>query len=420
MVVSFNQGPAQDLLSPVAGDRSDPTKALGMPQNDYSSNFVSLGFGGDITLKFESPIKNGDGPDVRVIESTFGSSVDGNCARYPETIRAFASQDGCNFVYIGEGCQDTDFDLGSLGWAQYIKLVDISPVTATYFGTPASSADGYDVDGVECLNGYEENPVPADLTIGSAAQVVSFDQGTRKNGSAVAASRSIAENALGAPQGGNFINFVSLGFGGELVLKFDYVVFDNPGNDLLLVETTYNNQVCATYPEKAMVEGSLDGVNWTVLAEEVCLDGEIDINAAGAIQYVRIKDRSMASDFSGSADGFDVDGIVVINSCNDESAVEDARNADNNNTPDEVTAVAASPNPFKSEVRVELATGNNDRTAQIRVFNMMGQTVYTSTVNVASASNVFETISLNDLNPGVYFISVETESSKETIRLIKQ
>jgi len=421
MVVSFNQGPAQDQLTPVAAERSNPNKALFMPENDYTQNFFTLGFGGEITLKFESPIKNGEGDDVRVIESTFGASVDGNCARYPETIRAYASQDGCNFIYLGEGCQDTDFDLGILGWAQYIKLVDISPLDATYFGTSPSVSDGYDLDGVMCLNGYEENPVPADLTAGSATSWVSFNQGKRKDGNDVAGSRSNPDNALGMPQGGDVINFVSLGFGGDIVLKFDYVIFDNPtDNDLLIVETTYNNEVCGTYPEKVMVEGSLDGENWVVLTEELCLDGEVDINAAGAIQYIRIKDRSMASQFSNSADGYDVDGVVVINSCNDENAEEDARKGDNINTPDEITSASVSPNPFKSEIRLELTTGTNDRTAQIRVFNVMGQNVYTSTVNIGSSSNVFETISLNELKSGVYFVNVETESSKETIRVIKQ
>jgi hypothetical protein len=418
-VISSNQGPSQDLLTPVAADRSNPLKALFMPENDYTQNFFTLGFGGEIVLKFESPIKNGEGDDVRVIESTFGATVDGNCARYPETIRAFASQDGCNFIYLGEGCQDTDFDLGILGWAQYIKIVDISPVGASYFGTPI--ADGYDLDGVMCLNGYEENPVPADLTAGSASSWVSFNQGDRKDGNDVAGSRSNPDNALGMPQGGDVVNFVALGFGGEIVLKFNYVVFDNPlANDLSIIETSYNSPSCDNYPEKVMVEGSLDGENWITLTEELCLDGEVDINAAGAIQYIRIKDRSMASQFSNSADGYDVDGVVVINSCNDNTAEEDARKGDNINTPDEITAIAASPNPFKSEVRLELSTGSNDRTAQIRVFNIMGQNVYTSTLNVASSSNVFETISLNELPPGVYFVNVETESSKETIRLIKQ
>jgi hypothetical protein len=37
--------------------RSIPTKALGAPEANDTENFVSLGFGGQITLKFGSPIK---------------------------------------------------------------------------------------------------------------------------------------------------------------------------------------------------------------------------------------------------------------------------------------------------------------------------------------------------------------------------
>lgn len=415
-VISFNQKKQNDGSTVIAA-RSNPLKALGMPENDESDNFVSLGFGGDITLKFGSPIKNGAGDDVRVIESTFGSG-NANCARYPETIRVFASQDGCNFIYLGEGCQDTDFDLGILGWAQYIKLVDVSDVSAVYQGTPI--ADAYDVDGVMCLNGYEENPVMSDLMIGYAAEVISFDQGDRKNGSPVVAARSNPENALGMPQNTDVVNFVSLGFGGNIVLKFNYVIFDNPdANDLQLVETTYGSHTCATYGEKVMVEGSLDGINWIQLtSDDVCLDGEVDINNAGAIQYIRITDRSMASQFSGSADAYDVDGVVVINSCNSPSA--DARVMDNTTTPDEVASLNVYPNPFSDEVRVEITTGDQDRTAQIRVTNLLGQQVFASQVNVASSSNVTEVLNLQSVESGVYILTVETTTSKETLKLIKK
>ena len=125
-VVSFNQKKQNDG-STVSSARSNPSSALGAPENNDTQNFVSLGFGGDITQKFGNPIKNGAGNDLRVIESTFGSI---NSNRYPERVRVFASQDNCHFVYLGEGCQDADFDLGALNWAQYIKLVDASPVNA--------------------------------------------------------------------------------------------------------------------------------------------------------------------------------------------------------------------------------------------------------------------------------------------------
>ncbi len=412
-VVSFNQKKQNDG-STVSAVRSNPSSALGAPENNDTQNFVSLGFGGDITLKFASPIKNGAGNDVRVTESTFGGT---SCARYPETIRAFASQDGCHFIWIGDGCQDTDFDLGSLAWAQYIKLVDISPIGATYQGTPV--ADAYDVDGVECLNGSEENPEPATLVSGSATQVINYTPGLRKNGTAITPARTNPANALGLPQGTDVVNFVSLGFGGSLTLKFDYVIFDNAAtNDISLIETSFGNPSCASYTEKVMVEGSLDGINWITLTnEDICLDGEIDINNAGVIQYVRLTDRSASSKFSGTADGYDVDGLVVINECATSS--NPARIFDNTTTANEVASAEVFPNPFNESTNVEITTGDLDNSVTIRVVNFLGQQVYVQTLNVASSSVVRHTVAMNELSKGVYFLTVETNTTKETVKLVK-
>ena len=413
-VVSFNQKKQNDG-STVSVGRSNPLKALYAPENNDTENFVSLGFGGDITLKFGSPIHNGPGDDVRVIESTFGNQ---SCARYPETIRAYASQDGCHFVWIGDGCQDTDFDLGAdLGWAQYIKLVDISPIGATYTGTPI--ADAYDVDGIMCLNGYEENPVPAALVSGYAAHVENYSPALRKNGTPITPARTNPLNSLGAPQGTDVINFVSLGFGGSLTLKFDYVIFDNPAaNDIRIVETSFGNPSCAGYSEKVMVEGSLDNITWIPLTvTDICLDGEVDINSAGVIQYIRLTDHSPASSFSGSADGYDVDGLVVINDCSNNDAAQ--RIVDNVTTANEVATAEVFPNPFSGSTNVEITTGDLDNKVTIRVVNFLGQQVYSQTMNVASSSKFMQTVDMSNFSNGVYFLTIETTSTKETVKLIK-
>lgn len=410
-VVSFNQKKQNDG-SFVSVGRSNPAKALGMPEGTDTENFVSLGFGGDITLKFGSPIKNGDGNDLRIVETTFGGI---GCNRYPESINVFASQDGCNFVFLGGDCQDTDLDLGSLAWAQYIKIVDVSPVDGAYQGTPI--ADAYDLDGILCLNGFEENPVLAAVPVG-ATEVVSYTAGPRKNGTPVTPARTNPANALGAPQGTDVINFVSLGFGGQLTLKFPFVIFDNPdGTDLRITETTFNNPSCDAYPEEAEIEGSLDGENWISL-NTICLDGEIDINAAGTIQYIRITDRTPASSFNGSADGYDVDGVVVINQ--DCSNDNDNRYGDNVNTPDEVTSIDVFPNPFQNEINLVIGTGDQDNTATIVVSNYLGQQVSADKLNVASSSTVNHMINMSAFNSGVYFISVETNSTREVIKVVKQ
>ena len=320
-VYAYEPGPQADGISPVSDARTHSDRALVPEKSDATVaesdvNFASLGFGGYITLEFETGIANGPGDDVMVYETTYSPSTE-NCSRYPEKIRAYASQDGCNFWYIGEGCQNTSFDLGygdaPFTWAKFIKLVDISDASAGVF--PTQGGDGYDVDGIECLNGSAENTV-LEGSFGSATQAW-LEQGNRKNGTPVAASRSIKENALGLPQNTDVVNFVSLGFGGKLILKFDFVVFDQVGNDVKIVETSFGNPSCNSYPEKVMVRGSLNGSDYfDISSEDICLDGEIDLASYGPIQYLELMDRSALSDFSNSADGYDVDGVVVLTSCN--------------------------------------------------------------------------------------------------------
>jgi len=395
--------------------RTIGTNALGAPQNsdvqtsEANLNFAALGFGGSMVLKFGSPIKNGAGNDFKVFETTFGAPA---CTRYPERVKAFASQDGCHYVYLGEQCQDAEFDLGSLAWAQYIKLVDASPIDANYDN---SVADGYDVDGIMCLNGFESNPVPSTLLQGAAAEAFDYLPGTRKNGSAISPSRTNENNAEGFPQNTNAINFVSLGFGGTVTLRFDYVIFDNPlANDLLVTETSFGNPSCSSYGERAMFEGSLDGENWIYL-DELCLDGQLDINSAGVIQYLRITDRSPVGSFGGTADGYDVDGVTVINDCLSSSG---SKLFDNVTAADEVTGAEVFPNPFTSDLNIQLVTGDQDSKVTISVVNYLGQSVQIETLDVAKSSNINHHLNLSNLNKGIYFLTIESNSSKETIKVI--
>ncbi len=279
-VVSFNQGDSFDGTS-VSAIRSNAELALGMPEPVVTNvvNFVSLGFGGSITLAFEAPIANGEGNDIRIDEATWNNNP---CNRYPERADVFASQDGVNFVYLGVACQDASFDLGALSWAQYVRIVDISDLLSF-----SHDADGFDVNGIECLNGAATSLNDDGLVACSLQEIVSYTPGNRKNGTGVAAARNNLANALGTPQNNNTINFTALGFGGTMVAKFDYVVFNQPGNDLRVTETSFGNPSCNNYPEKARVSVSMDNVNWTELGE-ICQDGEIDFANVNYAQYIKI------------------------------------------------------------------------------------------------------------------------------------
>ncbi len=144
-IVSANQG-VRINGSAVPLDRSDVTRALGAPQGgDAVGSFYSLGMGGDIVIHFGGPVANLSGNDIRLTETSYG---DPSCSQYPEHAELFASQDGTNWTSLGVNCLDGEYDLGTMEWAFYFKVVDVSP--SNYTG---GNGDGFDVDGIECLNG---------------------------------------------------------------------------------------------------------------------------------------------------------------------------------------------------------------------------------------------------------------------------
>ncbi|MBG6133098.1 exonuclease III [Aquimarina sp. EL_43] len=164
-VVAFNQGKRKDG-GRISRLRSKTKRALGTPREKRYFNFVSLGFGGSITIELNNEIfDNVDTNEFAVFESTgFFDNIP--CNYYPESAEVFASQDGIEFVSLGTTCQDGEFDLatGNLRSAKYIKVVDTSDKASfPWF------ADGYDLDAIVCLeNGeriatknamvYAENP----------------------------------------------------------------------------------------------------------------------------------------------------------------------------------------------------------------------------------------------------------------------
>lgn len=169
----------------------------------------------------------------------------------------------------------------------------------------------------------------AGATVGAGAQadgagdpwadyVVSTAQGTRKDGSPVRAVRSDSTAALGAPDGydanGDFVepNFYSLGYGGQIVLRFDNYICPGRQFDIAAYEVTGG-----PYPiELARVEVSVDGVHWTA-AGTVNNKGQSTVNIPSSlnnVQYVRITDASSLGPHSSDADGYDLDSVEALHS----------------------------------------------------------------------------------------------------------
>lgn len=133
-VVASNQGLRKDG-TPVLPERSDPTAALGVAEEDTQpEHFYSLGFGGSVTVAFQNGISSG----VFVVEAT----NDG----YPnEMAEVEISVDGLEYTPIGTVNQDGEVEVPEdFGCAQFVRITDMSNPE----DFEDDDADGYDVDGV--------------------------------------------------------------------------------------------------------------------------------------------------------------------------------------------------------------------------------------------------------------------------------
>jgi hypothetical protein len=310
-------------------------------------------------------------------------------------------------------CQDASFDLGALSWAQYVRIVDISDLLSF-----SHDADGFDVNGIECLNGAATSLNDDGLVACSLQEIVSYAPGNRKNGTPVASPRNNPANALGTPQNNNTINFTALGFGGTVVAKFDFVVFNQNGNDLRVTETSFGNPSCNNYPEKARVSVSMDNVNWTELGE-ICQDGEIDLGNVNYTQYIKIQDASPISSnkFNGAADGYDVDAVMVLNNGCGTSSARMAQ-IDNTTTPDASMSISAFPNPMEDYTIVNFEGLENDAEFTFQIMDAAGRVIRNNNIRVSTANPTY-LFDASELARGIYQVLISNENGSYIVRLVK-
>ncbi|NMM48520.1 Ig-like domain-containing protein [Marinigracilibium pacificum] len=245
--------------------------------------------------------------------------------------------------------------------------------------------------------------------------ILSYNPGNRKNGLPLPASRSNPEQAIGKPQENDNFNFVSLGFGGSIEIELACEVLDREGDDLLIVETSFRdaNSSCGSYPEKAKVEVSADGVEWYVVAEEICRDGMVDIAASGltSAKYIRITDISDPADFKGSnADAYDLDGIIVINKLSDEARenlIAQIDGLENMVVNEDNTQIKLFPNPSREFVNLSFK-GDGD-TYYTELYNLNGESVSAHNLGEISETRSNE-IDIRSLKPGIYVLRLTSKS----------
>jgi len=311
-VVASSQG-QQSNGSDVPANRSDVNKGLGAPDMDNDAGgFYSLGINGSITLQMGGAILNQPGVDLLVFETSF--SGDDCSGPNDETATVEVSQFGSVWYSLGEICRDGSLDIDGVP-VPFVTQVRITDTTE-------GSGDGWDLDGVTVVGGCIDMEDP-DFCYGS--NIVSFDQGLTKDGGAVDADRSDETQALGKPEmtfTRGVENFVSLGYGGTIIIGFDGVVMNEPGDDILVQEITGTGPgATAPWVETAEVSVSADNVVYYPIGTLNKFEaGTFDISNASAdlplIRFVKVEDISPEDSISG--DGFDLDGIIALNGCSND------------------------------------------------------------------------------------------------------
>ncbi len=457
-VVDFKQGPS--LEGEVIQPRSFPINALGAPE-DPSENitFVSLGLGGCITLKTAAPFANGEGDDLLISESNqlfdFPETFNGEEYECFEKADIFASQDGKCFIYLGQICGTGSVDLGILEWAQYVRIIDAS--NPEFVDISPVLTDGYDLNGILFTNGEADKLVPADITPGFATKKIRFRPGLIKNGNSLPLKTRLEyPKALGAPDAKDVLNkFVSLGMlrtanqnpkdkiGGHIILEFDCVVFDEPGDDVEVVEMSYGNPPAAIYPEQALVYVSKDNKSWVFLGKtnpeyKVDCNDKLDtrFDMAGKIdwfRYIKIfdltdinaKKRDLETcqeteyeAFNSTADGFDLDAVVALHLAGDNYKSSNFEAANFANI-DELTPSSLSPNPTQGQLNIsfdqeaEFVSPDQD-IYEVSIFNSQGFKV--RDMKIASHNFKLEA-NLSGLPRGMYIVKVNTGFMSKTSKV---
>jgi hypothetical protein len=150
---------AQDIYN-------DPSQALGAPNAagsgpDQFTGFVSLGFGGHVTLDLGGCISDVPGPDLRVYQTVSGEEVSVYVSLHPDgPFTLVEALKACGEPYRGiqHSCE---FDVASGGVtrARYVRVED-----GELFPCPGGTvSEGADLDAVEALaRGVQEAVGPSE------------------------------------------------------------------------------------------------------------------------------------------------------------------------------------------------------------------------------------------------------------------
>ena len=136
-------------------------------------------------------------------------------------------------------------------------------------------------------------------------------------------------------------------------------------------------------------------------------------------QYIKIQDASPISSnkFNGSADGYDVDAVVVLNNGCGTSSARFAQ-MDNSSTPDASLAISAFPNPVEDYTIVSFEGLENDSDFNFQIMDAAGRVIRNQQIRVM-ANNSTYLFDASELARGIYQVIISNENGSQIIRLVK-
>ncbi len=251
-----------------------------------------------------------------------------------------------------------------------------------------------------------------------AEEVVERIAGTTIGGGDIADNRNDENQALGEPERTDELVFLSFGYDGGIILGFDGAVPNEDGDDIEVVETTFGDQDCDSYPEYADVYVSMDGDNY-LFAKTVCKsDGFVDISDAGDMDYIMYVKIMNNNDLSTTGDGYDLDGVVALHNCEDEPNDGEGENEGPAIVMENGDKLSSFPNPVTEQSTIQFTTQSQGR-ALLEVYDMNGRVV-TSLLNQEVAANTPYQFNfdVSNLTNGIYIYKLTTVSGVSINKII--
>jgi hypothetical protein len=182
-----------------------------------------------------------------------------------------------------------------------------------------------------------------------------------------------------------------------------------------------------------LVSFSVDGLSWST-ETLLCKDGSVDMSGLiSAANYIKIKDATSVSNFGGGADGYDIDNIFILQPfaprtpqdiCSGsgnvrKSVIEPTNYVGYDGVPENMFALELVGSNVVSDKISFLATIAEEGGYNYSIRNSQGQEM----VNGNFEGQLYDTptmdINLNNYPQGVYFLTLTSNSGKETVKFVK-